>query len=94
MPMYLIESYVARSRLAEARAAGRRAREAAELLTSEGTDVRYIRTTVLPDDETCFHVFEAMSATAIDEVCRRAGLGRVRIVPAVEEARSTGRPSR
>jgi hypothetical protein len=38
----------------------------------------------LPDDETCFLVFEAASADAVGEVCRRAGIGSARIVPAVE----------
>jgi hypothetical protein len=46
--------------------------------------VRYLRTTYLPDDETCFHVFEADSAAAVEEVSRRARLGRVRVVTAIE----------
>jgi hypothetical protein len=84
MPRFLVEAYVARSRAQEARAAGRAAREAAEELTREGTPVRYVRTTFLPNDETCFHVFEAAAEEAVGEVCRRAGLGSGRIVPAVE----------
>jgi hypothetical protein len=43
-----------------------------------------VRTTFLPDDETCFHVFEAASEEAVGEVCRRAGIGSGRIFPAVE----------
>jgi hypothetical protein len=46
--------------------------------------IRFVRTTYLPDDETCFHVFEALSADSVDEVVRRAALGNVRVVPAVE----------
>jgi hypothetical protein len=46
--------------------------------------VRYVRTTLLPGDETCFHVFEAASEEAVAETCRRAGLGSPRIVPALE----------
>jgi hypothetical protein len=46
--------------------------------------VQYVRTTFLPEDETCFHVFEASSAEAVGAVSRRAGLGPARIVPAVE----------
>ena len=38
----------------------------------------------LPDDETCFHLFEAVSAYAVEQVSRRAELGRARVVPAVE----------
>ena len=84
MRSYLVEAYVPRSRAQDARGAGRRARAAAELLSREGTPVRYVRMTFVPDDETCFHVFEAASAEAVDGVCRRAGLGSARIVPAVE----------
>jgi uncharacterized protein DUF4242 len=84
MPRYLVEAYVPRSRAREARAAGRKARAAAEELVREGTRVRYVRTTFLPDDETCFHVFDAASEKAIVEACRRAGIGSGRIVPAVE----------
>ena len=63
---------------------GRDARTAAEELVREGTPVRYVRTTFLPDDETCFHVFEAASQEAVGEACRRAGIGSGRIVPAIE----------
>jgi hypothetical protein len=84
MPSYLVEAYVPRSRARDARAAGGRARAIAERLSQEGTPVRYVRTTFVPDDETCFHFFEAASKDAVGEVCRRAGIGSVRIVPAVE----------
>jgi hypothetical protein len=83
-----VETYVPRSRAREARAAGRRARAAAEQLSHEGTAVRYVRTTFLPEDETCFHVFEARSEAAVAEACRRAALGNGRIVAAIEASRS------
>ena len=84
MPTYLVEAYMPRSHAPEARAAGRRARAAGEELSREGTPVRYVRTTFLPDDETCFHLFEGVSADAVEEVARRARLGRARVVAAVE----------
>jgi hypothetical protein len=84
MPRYLVEAYVPRSRASDAGAAGRAARAAAEEVAREGTPVLYVRTTLLPEDETCFHVFEAPSAEAVSEVCRRAGIVSGRIVPAVE----------
>jgi hypothetical protein len=87
MLMYLVEAYTPRLHAQEARAAGRRARAAAEEIAREGTAVRYVRTTFLPDDETCFHLFEAVSATAVEEVSRRAALGNVRVVTAVEARR-------
>jgi len=87
VPSYLIEVYLPRSRADEARATAHRARAAAEELSSEGLPIRYVRTTFLPDDETCFHLFEAVSADAVEEVSRRAELGRARVVPAIDASR-------
>jgi hypothetical protein len=84
MPRYLVEAYVPRSRAREARAVARNARAASEELAREGTPVRYVRMTYLPDDETCFHIFDAASQEAVGEACRRAGIGSGRIVPALE----------
>jgi hypothetical protein len=81
---YLVEAYMPRSRARDARAAGRDACVAAEPLSREGTPVRHLRTTFLPDDETCFHVFESADKKAVGEVCRRAGIGSARIVQALE----------
>jgi hypothetical protein len=89
MPTYLVEVYMPRSHAQKAGAAGARARAAAAGLSREGVAVRYVRTMFLPDDETCFHLFEARSAGSVEEVCRQAGLGRVRIVPAIEATTGT-----
>src|SRR5262245_43696146 len=83
---YVMELYLPRSRALEAGATGHRARAAAAALAHEGLPIRYIRTTYLPDDETCFHVFEAGSIDIVGEAGRRAALGRVRVVPAVESS--------
>jgi hypothetical protein len=91
MPSYLVEVYLPRSRARDARAAGHRARTAAEQLTREGVPIRYIRTTYLPDDETCFHLFEARTPAAVEEASRRAALGRARIVAAIEASRPVRR---
>ena len=94
MQSYLVEVYLPRSRAHEARAMGRRARAAAEALAHDGVPIRYVRTTYLPDDETCFHVFEAASADVVEEAGRRAELGRVRVVPVVETSRRARRRAR
>jgi hypothetical protein len=91
---YLVETYIPRSRTDEARAAGRRARASAEELSLEGVPIRYIRTTFLPDDETCFHLFDASSAEAVEELSRRAELGRARVVPAIEASRPARRKAK
>jgi hypothetical protein len=40
----------------------------------------------LPEDETCFHLFEAPTPATVEEACRRAALGPTRIVRAQEQA--------
>ena len=84
MPSYLVETYLPRAQAVDAAAAGQRARAAARELSRLGACVSYVRTTLLPGDETCFHVFVADSEEAVAEACRRAGLGSPRIVPALE----------
>jgi len=84
VPSYLVEVYLPRSRADEARATAGRARAVAEELSREGRPIRYIRTTFLPDDETCFHLFDAPSAEVVKEASSRAELGPARVVPAIE----------
>ena len=84
MPSYHVESYLpdAPPALAEAQ---RRARCAAEV----GDRVRYVRTTFLPRDETCFHLFEAPSSELLGKAMQLAALQYERIVEAVEAHTST-----
>jgi hypothetical protein len=49
--------------------------------------IRYLRSVLVRADETCFHLFDAVSADAVAEVARRADLRYERIVEA-EERRS------
>ena len=51
-----------------------------------GTPVRYLGSTIVPEDEACFCQFEAPSEAAVAEVNRRAGLRFDRIVAAVAVA--------
>jgi hypothetical protein len=84
MPSYLVEVYVPRMQAQDTRNAGRRARATARQLAEEGASVRYVRTTLLPGDETCFHLFEAESEDTVARVRRRAGLASARIASALE----------
>jgi hypothetical protein len=52
-------------------------------MRGEGTPVRYLGSTIGPDDEACFYQFEAPSQAAVAEANRRAGVAFDRIVPAV-----------
>ena len=82
MPNYLVESYAPRSGapLDEAIA---RVRLAAKQIAAAGAELHHVRSTFVPEDEICFHVFEAESAAVVDEVGRRAGLPFERVVEAM-----------
>ena len=79
MPTYLMESFAANPDDA-LRDARERAIRAAEI----GIDVRYVRTTFLPGEQTLLHVFEAASPGALEQAVRAAQLSYERIVDAVE----------
>jgi hypothetical protein len=82
VPVFLVESYLPDLVGAPEEASGS-ARKAAELAASEGVAIRHLRTTVLPADETCLHLFEATSVAVVKAVAARAGLVCDRIVEAL-----------
>ena len=49
----------------------------------EARDVRYVRSILIPGDETCLHLVEADSAAQVAEAFDRIGLQADRIVEAV-----------
>jgi hypothetical protein len=57
------------------------ARRAYAVETVEG--IRYLGSLVLPEDEVCFHVFEAPSVAALLEASERAELAHERLVETV-----------
>jgi hypothetical protein len=85
VPEFLVEQYISSADTACAGASSKRARLAAAALNSEGTTVRYLRSILVPEDETCFYLYEAGSAEAVREAARRAGLQFERIIAAVAE---------
>lgn len=56
----------------------------AEKATTEGTPVRYIRSTFVPGEARCMCLFEAASADAVRDVNESAGLPFTRIVEAAD----------
>jgi hypothetical protein len=86
MSEYLLELYVARADAVAVEDGAARVRRAAEEHTAEGTPVRYLRSIFVPDDETCFVIFEAVSADAVREVARRAALSFDHVAAAIETA--------
>jgi hypothetical protein len=80
---YLVELYVPRRAQATITDAADRARLASEQLTNEGKRVRYLRTIFIPQDEICFHLYEAQAADLVSEASMRAQIAYERIVPAI-----------
>ena len=83
MAEYILELYVSRGDPTAVAAGAELAQAAAEELTREGTPVRYIRAIFVPEDETCFFLYEACSADAVREAAARAGLGAERVIEAL-----------
>lgn len=80
---FLVETYLSKERGSVLDVAARRARSAAEALAAEGTSIRYLSWILLPEEETCFHLYRAQSERAVGEASRRAGFESPRIVHAV-----------
>jgi hypothetical protein len=87
MNHYLAELYLPRAgRDAFANAADRACAAAAQL-AREGTPVRYVRSIFVPEDETCFLLFEAGSLDAVHAASDHAALECLRIVEAIQGTR-------
>jgi len=82
---FILELYVSRIHPAAAEEGADRARAAAEALTLEGTPVRFLRSIFVPDDETCFLLFEAASIEAVRASAERANLPVDRVAEAITE---------
>ena len=75
MRSYLVELYVPRAASRDAECQRRPRPRRGRRARREGMPIDYVRTTFLPDDETCFHLVEA-AASGRRPNCRRAGLGQ------------------
>jgi hypothetical protein len=83
---FLVEQYVPRHDARAVERRGERARRVAEELTRDGTWVRYLRSIFVPEDETCFYLFEAVSADVVRDAALRAGLAFERVTESVRTA--------
>ena len=83
MAEFLLELYVASDAAASVRDGAEAARAAAAEVTREGAPVRCLRAIFVPDEETCFYLFEAPSAEAVREAAIRAALPVERLAAAI-----------
>jgi hypothetical protein len=80
---YAVELFLGRPSAAALDDLAERARLAAAELARSGTAVRYVRSILVPADETCFVLYEAESADAVARATRLAELTFERIVEAL-----------
>jgi len=71
MPEYLVELYTVEGP------------DAAFARIADGTALRYLRSILIPGDETCLHLVRADSREAVARAFERVGLSADRIVEAV-----------
>jgi hypothetical protein len=84
---FLVEVFVPRSRAGELAATKERVCAVAAGASRGDRDIRYVRTIYVPEDETCFYVFDASSADLVAEVSGLAGLQDGRVVEMVGETK-------
>jgi hypothetical protein len=87
--VYLLEAYMPGSSEAEFGNLVKRLSEVANALSEEGLGIRYVRSTYVPEDETCFHYVEASTAPIAKRFAQRAELSFDRILEARNVAVST-----
>ena len=85
MPEFIAEQYFSRTDAAGARSAASVARQAAEQLAREGTNVELVRWIFVPEDETCMFIYEADSLECVRMAAHRGALEFEHIAQAVSE---------
>jgi Nickel responsive protein SCO4226-like len=91
---YIVERYIPGLNRTELLRALERLKTVSAELRREGTPVRYLGSTIVPQDEACFCHFEGPSEAAVAEANRRAGLSFDRIVAAVSVPRTAWQAER
>ena len=81
MPEFLVETYAARDAVNITTLAADIALAAAQV-SEQGAPVRILHTIFVPEDETCFYLYQAPSADAVLEAMTRARLQPERITQA------------
>ena len=85
MPEFLVELHRPEHGWDELQALGAQARAAAEQVNSKETPIRFLRSIFVPDNETCFYLFEAGSIDVVREAAQRAGLELEHVAEAVPD---------
>ena len=76
---YTVELRLPRTGWADLQGAAARARRASDQMRREGEQVRFLRSIFIPEDDTCFFLYEGPSAQSVRAAAMRAELGVLRI---------------
>lgn len=83
-PTFLVEHYWPGQTVEAFRAAADVVRASAEAMARAHAPIRFLHSTLVPEDEAAFCVFSAASPDLVEEAYRRAGVAFERIVGALE----------
>ena len=84
MAVYMVERELPGITMDQLAAAQRAAIETGKQFTSEGKNVRYIRTTFVPNEAHCMCLFEADNADLVKEVNDAAKIPYTRVIEALD----------
>ena len=84
MAVYMVERELPGVTMDQLAAAQKAAIETGQQFTAEGKNVRYIRTTFVPNEAHCMCLFEADNADLVREVNETAKIPFTRIVEALD----------
>jgi hypothetical protein len=81
---YLVELYLPGTGAGELPSVAARAHAGALQMSSDGTPMRFLRSIIVPGDETCFLLFEAPCQQTVRETVEQAGISFTRVMEAVD----------
>jgi hypothetical protein len=81
---YLIEAYLPGGDAVALEEVVVRARRAARTASEAGIAIRHVRSFLAPEDELCFHVFEAASVADVTRAAHLGALDHDRITEVIE----------
>lgn len=84
MAVYMVERELPGVTMDQLAAAQKAAIETGQQFTSEGKNVRYIRTTFVPNEARCMCLFEADNADLVKEVNEAAQIPFTRVIEALD----------
>jgi len=87
MREFVGEHYLPAEAAQDARHCAKAARAAADQLRREGTRAHHVRSILIPEDETCIHLYRAESIEAVRVAAARASLRFDRLTEALSDTR-------